>query len=486
MDPRRLRSKLEEHFGFKKFRPGQMQAVAATMRGRDTVVVMPTGSGKSLCYQLPALELSGVTVVVSPLIALANDQAARLSELELDSVVLNSTCKAAEIRQANQRIADGSVEFVFTTPERLQGTDLCEILRVRGVDILVVDEAHCVSQWGHDFRPDYLSLHWVRAQLDNPPVLALTATATADTLADIARALRLDDPRTIRTGIDRENISLSVVKCANDADKQARLGELLKAEDGQAICYVATTKAAEELSQLVGGWGFSAVCYHGRMRKADRDAAQDAFMAGRAQVMLATNAFGLGIDKPDVRQVIHYHMPGSMEAYYQEFGRSGRDGLPARGTLLYAPEDRQLQKLFARGGELDSSDLVNAHHAAVQTAGEVEQNECDLKDILARSPMKRGKLSACLQLLASYAIVAPIGKNRWRLVQSQVEQRQFEWLADQTRERRHQQEVRLQQMTDYAEGSSCRWQKLFEYFDEQPSEPLPPCGRCDRCAPLAA
>ncbi|MGN6545672.1 MAG: RecQ family ATP-dependent DNA helicase, partial [Aureliella sp.] len=212
MDPRILRSKLEEHFGFTKFRPGQMQAVAATMRGRDTVVVMPTGSGKSLCYQLPALELSGVTVVVSPLIALANDQAARLSELELDSVVLNSTCRAADIRRANERIADGSVEFVFTTPERLQGTDLCEILNKRGVDILVVDEAHCVSQWGHDFRPDYLSLHWVRAQLDNPPVLALTATATADTLADISRGLRLEDPWIIRTGIDRENISLSVVK----------------------------------------------------------------------------------------------------------------------------------------------------------------------------------------------------------------------------------------------------------------------------------
>lgn len=481
MDPRILRSKLQEHFGFNKFRPGQVQAMTATMGGRDTVVVMPTGSGKSLCYQLPALELSGITVVVSPLIALANDQAARLGELELDAVVLNSTRRASEIRSAHERIANGSVEFVFTTPERLQGTNLCEILRSRGVDILVVDEAHCVSQWGHDFRPDYLSLHWIRVQLDNPPVLALTATATEDTLSDITRALRLDDPWVIRTGIDRENIHLSVVNCSNNAEKRTHLAELLRTSEGQAICYVATTKAAEELSELIGGSGISSLHYHGRMRKADRDAAQDAFMANEARVMVATNAFGLGIDKPDVRQVIHYHMPGSMESYYQEFGRSGRDGLPAHCTLLYSSEDRQVQKLFASGGVLDSSDLVNAHHAIAQTARDAQQDECDLKDILTKSPMKRGKLTACLQLLASFAIVAPVGKNRWRLVQAEADQRQFEWLADQTRERRQQQEVRLQQMTDFAEGSDCRWQKLFEYFGEEPPEPLPPCERCDRC-----
>lgn len=458
-----------------------MQAVTATMGGRDTVVVMPTGSGKSLCYQLPALELSGITVVVSPLIALANDQAARLSELELNSVVLNSTRRAAEIRKAHQQIADGSAEFVFTTPERLQGTNLCDILRSRGVDILVVDEAHCVSQWGHDFRPDYLSLHWIRAQLDNPPVLALTATATEDTLGDITRALRLDDPWIIQTGIDRENIHLSVEKRPSDGDKRARLAELLRTSEGQAICYVATTKAAEQLSGLIGGWGIGALHYHGRMRKADRDAAQDAFMAGDVRVMVATNAFGLGIDKPDVRQVIHYHMPGSIEAYYQEFGRSGRDGLPARCTLLYSPADRDVQKLFASGGVLDSSDLVNAHHAIAQTSVDCLQNECELKDVLARSPMKRGKLTACLQLLASFAIVAPVGRNRWRLVQAEAEPRQFEWLADKTRERRLQQEVRLQQMVDFAEGNDCRWLKLFEYFGEEPPEPLPPCRRCDRC-----
>jgi ATP-dependent DNA helicase RecQ len=418
------------------------------------------------------------------LIALANDQAARLSELDIDSVVLNSTCLAADIREAHRRIADGSIEFVFTTPERLQGTDLCELLRRRGVDILVVDEAHCVSQWGHDFRPDYLSLHWIRTQLDTPPVLALTATATSDTLADITRTLRLDDPWVIRTGIDRQNIFLSVANCQNDADKRAQLVDLLKSDSGQAICYVATTKAAEELSQFIAGQtGTRSVHYHGRMRKADRDAAQETFMANQARVMVATNAFGLGIDKPDVRQVIHYQMPGSIEAYYQEFGRSGRDGLAARCTLLYSTADRQLQKLFARGGVLGSSDLVNAHHALAQTCEEAAHDECELKEILARSPLKRGKLAACLQLLASYAIAAPIGKNRWRLLQQEVEPRQFEWLADQTRERREQQEVRLQQMTEYAEGSACRWSKLFEYFDEAPPEPLPPCQRCDQCVP---
>ena len=483
MDLRNLRTKLEEHFGFTRFRPGQAEAVKATMRGRDAVVVMPTGSGKSLCYQLPALELKGVTVVVSPLIALAADQANRLGELGMNAVVLNSSCRVAEIRDGHRRIADGSADFVFTTPERLQATDLCDVLRKRGVDIFVIDEAHCVSQWGYDFRPDYLSLHWVRSQLDNPPVLALTATATSDTLADIARALRLEDPEIISTGVDRDNIHLSVVSCKSETDKRDRLIDLLTKGQGQTICYVATTKAAEELSDSLARTGVSTATYHGRMRQADRTAAQDAFMANNARVMVATNAFGLGIDKSDVRQVIHFDLPGSVEAYYQEFGRSGRDGLPAHCTLLYAPQDRHVQRLFARSGAFDSTDLVNAHHAVVQTCQEAEHDTCELKEILQRSPMKRGKLSGCLQMLASCGIVAPIGKGKWRLLQVEVERRQLEWLADQSRERREQQEVRLQQLIEYAEGASCRWQTILDYFGEGPADPAA-CRRCDQCVPV--
>ncbi len=480
-----LRSKLEEHFGFKRFRPGQAQAVEAAMQGRDAVVIMPTGSGKSLCYQLPALELKGVTVVVSPLIALADDQASHLAELEIHCVVLNSSRRVAELRAARQMIADGTTEFVFTTPERLQGTDLCEVLRKRGVDMLVIDEAHCVSQWGHDFRPDYLSLRWVRTQLGDPPVLALTATATSETLADIERSLRLKEPEIISTGINRPNIHLSVERFESEVDKQSRLAELLRLGDGQAIVYVATTKACEELANFLAGLGIDAVHYHGQMRQADRTAAQEAFMTNRARVMVATNAFGLGIDKPDIRQVIHYHLSGSLESYYQEFGRSGRDGLPARGTLLYTPADRHLQRFFARSGGVTSTDLVNAHHAIVQAAQETGSDEVGLGKILLRSPLKRGKLAACLQLLASYGIVAPMGKSDWRLLDAEVDRSQLERLADQSRERRAQQELRLEEMIQYAESSSCCWSRLLEYFGEDGSI-VESCGRCDRCVSTPA
>lgn len=480
-----LHHKLEEHFGFTKFRPGQAQAVQAALQGRDAVVIMPTGSGKSLCYQLPALELKGVTVVVSPLIALADDQAAHLAELEIHSVVLNSSRRAAELRAAINLIADGTTEFVFTTPERLQGTDLCDVLRKRGVDMLVIDEAHCVSQWGHDFRPDYLCLRWVRAQLGDPPVLALTATATPETLADIEYSLRLKTPEIITTGINRPNIHLSVERFQGEEDKRARLADLLRFDGGQAICYVATTKACEELANWLAGQGINTVHYHGRMRQADRAAAQEAFMTNRARVMVATNAFGLGIDKPDIRQVIHYHLSGSLESYYQEFGRCGRDGLPARGTLLYTPADRQLQRFFACSGGVTSTDLVNAHHAFVQSVQDSGGDMVSLSEILLRSPLKRGKLAACLQLLASAGIVAPMGKNRWRLLDSEADRTQLERLADQSRERRAQQELRLEEMIEYAESGSCCWSRLLDYFSES-TEDVESCGRCDRCVPAPA
>jgi ATP-dependent DNA helicase RecQ len=480
MDSRTLRGKLHEHFGFKKFRPGQARAVEAAMQGRDTVVIMPTGSGKSLCYQLPALELTGITVVVSPLIALAADQAAHLDEIGIGSVILNSSCKAAEIRRAHQAITNGTTEFVFTTPERLQATNLCELLRERGVDMMVIDEAHCISQWGHDFRPDYLSLHWVRVQLGDPPILALTATATEDTLAEIQYALRLEDPEVVCTGFDRPNIHLAVLRCKNEEDKTEKLIEQLERTEGQVICYVATTKVADEISTTLKANGIDAVSYHGRMRKTDRTIAQDAFMVSEARVMVATNAFGLGIDKPNIRQVIHYHLTGSLESYYQEIGRSGRDSMPASCTLLYSPEDHQLQRFFARSGTIDSTTLVNAHHAVCRCCEEQQSAHADLKSIAERGPLSRAKLQASLQLLASAGIVAPIGKSRWQLIEPQVERRQLEQLADHSRERRTQQELRLQQMIEYAESSHCRWNRILDYFaqDDAISEA---CGHCDRC-----
>lgn len=482
---KRLRTRLVQDFGFHSFRPGQREACHAAMQGRDTLILMPTGSGKSLCYQLPGLELEGVTVIVSPLISLAEDQAAHIRELGSNAAILNSSKSTKQIRAFHDDIRSGKAEFVFTTPERLQQSDICDLLADVGVDMFVIDEAHCASQWGHDFRPDYLCLHHARHRLGDPPILAMTATASPKTIDEIIHCLKLSDPQIVSTGVHRENLSLDVARCNGGPEKVQQIRQLLT-ERGEleanqpAIVYCATTKTAEHLQNQLGDLPMPTLCYHGRMKKADRIASQTAFMEGPPAVMFATNAFGLGIDKPDIRRVVHFDLPGSLEAYYQEAGRAGRDGKPAICTLLFDPADVSLQKLFA-GGTLDSSKLMTAHHTLVKGSERwpSPDNEVSLTDLKKISPLGRQTLKLCLQQLASRGLVAPAGRGRWTCLVPKMEHAIADAIADDARLRSEDRQIALDRMVRYAESGECRWsmvQKYFETSDRQGAE----C-RCDNC-----
>ena len=347
-----LKRTLRRVFGHAALRPGQEEVIRAVMNGRDTLAVMPTGSGKSLCYQLPGLHLEGTTVVVSPLISLMKDQADKLGDVGIDASQLNSSLTKAETDEHLQRLSDGG-EFVFTTPERLANdADFVAMLKSHTIDRFVIEEAHCVSQWGHDFRPAFTELKKVIAALGHPPVLALTATATPEVIDDIVSSLGLRNPTVINTGIYRSNLHLEVVQAPSDADKRLKLTELVRRREGTGIVYAATVKQVDAVEAELAAAGLTVAKYHGRLSARERHETQDRFIAGGLDAIVATNAFGMGIDKPDIRFVVHYAMPGSLEAYYQEAGRAGRDGEVARCVLLFNAADRRIHRYFnARGPE---------------------------------------------------------------------------------------------------------------------------------------
>ena len=340
---------LKSVFGFDAFRPGQPEIIGAILDGENVLAVMPTGSGKSLCYQLPALLRPGLTVVVSPLIALMRDQVRQLQQLGVDAAALNSSIEYEESRRIRQSIRDGTLKLLYVAPERLTRPDTVEMLDDAGVGLLAIDEAHCVSQWGHDFRPEYLRLGEVREQIRATQTMALTATADGPTRADIVEKLFRLPPRTFVRSFDRPNLHLAMQPKDNARKQIAAFLESHRGESG--IVYCASRKKTEELATHLGLAGYKTLPYHAGMPQPARDANQDTFMQEDGVVIVATVAFGMGIDKPDVRFVAHADLPANVEAYYQEIGRAGRDGLPADTMTLYGLDDMRLRRLQIEEGE---------------------------------------------------------------------------------------------------------------------------------------
>jgi ATP-dependent DNA helicase RecQ len=449
-----LRDRIREYFGFRRFRPGQAEAVDSALQGRDTLVVMPTGSGKSLCFQLTAMALEGVTVVVSPLISLMKDQVDNLMANGVWAVGINSTLTPPERLAAEKAITQGRASIIYTTPERIADPKFRELLKPRKVELFVVDEAHCVSQWGHDFRPDYLALREAIDDLGNPPVMALTATATPDVIEDILAQLRMSDAAVVHTGFYRANLELNVVPARGEANKRVLLLEQLQLAAGTGIIYSATVKAVDELTAFLNSVGLEAGGYHGRLSPRRRAEAQDRFMADEFKALVATNAFGLGIDKPDIRFVFHYHLPGTTEAFYQEFGRAGRDGDRASSALLYDPEDRKLLRFFQARSYPDGDDLNNAHHTLKRLHHRPQPPT--LPQILAIAPLSAKRMKVCLSLFTARGIVRYETGGRYRLLEPDLTRDELA-RAGQSYRDRHDRDLRKhRQMVAYAEGRGCR------------------------------
>ncbi|NUP01837.1 MAG: ATP-dependent DNA helicase RecQ [Nonomuraea sp.] len=468
---RRLRAAARETFGWRELRPGQQEAMEHLLAGRDVVLVMPTGGGKSAVYQVPARLLDGPAVVVSPLIALQRDQVTSLLRTGAGgAVAVNST---SSVEAGLAKVTAGEAEYVFLSPEQLAKPDVVALLARARPSLIAIDEAHCVSSWGHDFRPDYLRLGTVIARLGHPPVVAMTATAAPNVREEIVRVLGLDRPVEIVRGFDRPNITLEVRRFTQERDKRRALAEHAASLDGLGLVYVATRREAEEYAAELAGRGRRAEAYHAGLRAAERTRVHGLFTAGEVDTVVATSAFGMGIDRPDVRYVLHAAPPESPDAYYQEIGRAGRDGGPASAVLFYRSEDLGLRR-FQAAGRADADALLRVAALVRGHGGTVGLAE--LRGLLGVGSSQLTRLVNLLERAGALE-VTDSGDLRYASGGPPPEQA-AERAAELDEVRRRVDESRVAMMRGYAETTGCRRRFLLEYFGEPYGRA---CGACDTC-----
>jgi ATP-dependent DNA helicase RecQ len=464
-------------FRIERLRPEQEAAMVALLEGHDALVALPTGYGKSLIYQVPAMILERPTIVVSPLIALMADQERALRSRGVPVIMLHSGLRSAERRDALERLEGGGRLIVLTTPETLESRATAPCFERARPALLCVDEAHCISEWGHDFRPSYLRLGATRERLGDPPALALTATATPRVRKDIAERLRLRDPVVLIAPAHRENLRL-MVEIVPGPEKFAAAGRRIRTLHRPGIIYCATTTAVDQLAGALKRTRIPIVQYHGKMRAADREAAQRQFMKpSRRLIMVATSAFGMGIDKPNIRYIVHYHAPGSLEQYVQEVGRAGRDGRPAHCILLFDAADLDIQERLQALSRPSVRHLARLENALTAWATEERAPTAAALAYSAGVPGRIGE--ALLSDLEQAGLVQRDQEGRIIVV---VPLETFRAgarnLMAKLKTFRYEGERRLRTVADYAQSEECRSAFLRRYFGE---EHPPRCGTCDRC-----
>lgn len=490
--PERAYDLLHARFGHQTFRPSQEPIIGAVLQGQHVLIVMPTGSGKSLCYQLPALLQDGVTLVISPLIALMKDQVDALQAQGIAATFINSSLTAQEQYERLDACRSGRYQLLYVAPERFRSPRFVETMATTRVSLFAVDEAHCISQWGHDFRPDYLRLREAIAQLGQPQVLALTATATVDVQDDIVRQLGCADMQRFVTGFDRPNLTYRVLTLSQQ-EKLTAMGAILDAqESGSAIIYASTRRTVEDIAHCLHERGTEALIYHAGLRDGDRQRAQDAFMQGQCRIIVATNAFGMGVDKPDVRCVLHFNMPRSMEAYYQEAGRAGRDGGPAECLLLFSQRDVRIQE-FLIEQSYPPRDLIQEVYGSLVTASRA-YDEVPLRALLpyCRRGTHEMQVLTCAKILEKAGYLERVSiyetsedlstgtpNTLVRLTGEAVAPRQLTLDETALQRRLQHEQQKLRRMVAYARAHECRRQKMLSYFGERWARRQ--CAACDHC-----
>ncbi len=475
---------LNKHFGLPDFREPQGAIIQSVLEKRDTLVVMPTGGGKSLCFQLPALLLPGVTLVVSPLIALMKDQVDALKTKGISAELLNSSLNLEEQRTVLESIRSNKIKLVYVAPERFRSQAFLNAIPTNSISLLAIDEAHCLSQWGHDFRPDYMRLGEVRQTIGSPPCIALTATATPDVQKDIMRSLKMSDPNEFVAGFARSNLSFNVTQTASEKGKISTLTKLIKTHK-TGIIYCATRKSVDNVASKIEGITNSIIRYHGGLSDSERNEAQDIFMRKKANVVVATNAFGMGIDRADIRFVCHYEMPGSVEAYYQEGGRAGRDGHPSVCEMLFSYADKRVQDFFIEGanpGKELTAEVFDLLCAESDSAHEVRIPVDDLCERMGKkvNPMA---VSTSISILSRLKWIERFDIPGRRLKGTRILKigqygKDIPIDGAALREKAKRDEERLKSVINFSYSKSCRQTWILKYFGEKSSHS---CEKCDNC-----